>query len=141
MVLGKKFFYWLLFFFIFLSSISMSGCKAEKYDDTKIADLEYTVVPEQDIPSGVKDIIENSKNENVRKTYLDQDYLYIIICYGPQPTTGYSISIEDIYEAEKAIFVSSMLKGPSKTEKAIDTVTYPYLVLKLKYNDKAVIFH
>ena len=68
------------------------------------------------------------------------DLDFIIICYGAQPTTNYSISIQEIYEAEKAIFISSMLMGPSKKEKVIETETYPYIVSRLDYNEKTVIF-
>ncbi len=132
-----KFFYVpiLLFTIIFLSA-----CGIEQYDDTKINDLDFTILAEEDIPAQVMEIIENSKTENFRKTYTDSDFLYIIIGYGAQPTTNYSITIEDLYEAKNAIFVSSMLKGPSKREVVVETETYPYVVLKLQYSDKTVIF-
>lgn len=118
----------------------LSGCGVEQYDDTKVADLDFTLVAEEDIPEQVMNVINESKTENFRKTYTDNDYLYIIIGYGAQPTTNYSITIEKLYEAPNAIFVSSMLKGPSKHEKVIEKETYPYVVLKLNYSDKTVIF-
>lgn len=117
-----------------------SGCEVEQYDDTKVADLDFTLLAQEDIPELVMNVINESKTENFRKTYTDKDYLYIIIGYGAQPTTNYSIVIEDLYEAPNAIFVSSMLKGPSKHEDVIEKETYPYVVLKLNYSDKTVIF-
>lgn len=123
------------FFLLFLQ-----GCGIEQYDDTKINDLDFAVVAEEDIPEAVMTIIQDSKSENFRKTYSDGDFLYIIIGYGPQPTSNYSIYIEYLYEAENAIFVSSMLKGPSKKEVVIETITYPYMVLKLQLSEKTVIF-
>ena len=127
-------------FCLVFSVILLSGCGVEKYDDTKVGDLDFTLLSEEDIPKQVMEVINESKSENFRKTYTDNDYLYIIIGYGAQPTTNYSIVIEDLYEAPNAIFVSSMLKGPSKQEEVVKKETYPYVVLKLKYNDKTVIF-
>ena len=126
--------------FFLIATLSLSGCGVEKYDDTKINDLDFAIMAEEDIPAQVKDIIEESKEINFRKTYSDGSFLYIIIGYGAQPTSNYSITIEDIYEAENAIFISTMLKGPSKKETVIETETYPYVVLKLKFIDKTVIF-
>lgn len=123
-----------------LSVCLFSGCEVEQYDDTKVADLDFTLLAQEDIPKQVMDVINESKTENFRKTYTDKDYLYIIIGYGAQPTTNYSIVIEDLYEAKNAIFVSSMLKGPSKHEEVVEKETYPYVVLKLNYSDKTVIF-
>lgn len=126
--------------FLIGTVLFLYGCGIEKYDDTKINSLDFTVLAKEDIPEEIVQIIENSKSENFRKTYTDGDFLYIIIGYGAQPTTNYSITIEDLYEAKNAIFVSSMLKGPSKKETVIETETYPYVVLKLQYSDKTVIF-
>lgn len=132
-----KFFYT---FFLLLAMLCLTSCGVEEYDDTKVNDLDFAIVAEADIPDEIKTIIEESKTTNFRKTYSDGNFLYIIIGYGAQPTSNYSITIEDLYEAENAIFVSSMLKGPSKKETVIEMETYPYLVLKLKYLDKTVIF-
>lgn len=123
-----------------ISVCLFSGCGVEKYDDTRVADLDFTLLAQEDIPEQVMSVINESKSENFRKTYTDKDYLYIIIGYGAQPTTNYSITIEDLYEAPNAIFVSSMLKGPSKHEEVVQVETYPYVVLKLNYSDKTVIF-
>ena len=123
-----------------LSVFLFSGCGIEQYDDTRVADLDFTLLAQEDIPQQVMNVINESKTENFRKTYTDKDYLYIIIGYGAQPTTNYSIAIEDLYEAPNAIFVSSMLKGPSKHEEVVEKETYPYVVLKLNYSDKTVIF-
>lgn len=125
---------------LLIPALLLCSCGIEQYDDTKLNDLELCIVAEEDIPKEINEIIESSKTENFRKTYTDGDFLYIIIGYGAQPTTNYSIMIEDLYEAENAIFVSSMLKGPSKNETVVETVTYPCVVLKLKYSDKTVIF-
>ncbi len=126
-------------FLVFLLFVICS-CGIEQYDDTKINDLDFAVLAQEDIPEPVMEIIDDCKIDNFRKSYSDGSFLYIIIGYGAQPTTNYSISIEDLYEAENAIFVSTMLKGPSKRETVVETETYPYVVLKLQLSDKTIIF-
>ena len=95
---------------------------------------------EEEIPEQVSEIIETSKTENFRKTYSDKDYLYIIIGYGAQPTSSYSIEIQELYESSDALYITSMLKGPSRTEKVLEIETYPYIVVKVQHTDKAVVF-
>lgn len=55
-------------------------------------------------------------------------------------TTGYSISVRGLYEAENAIYVKTTLSGPSKTESVSQVVTCPYVVIKMEYSDKNVVF-
>lgn len=118
----------------------LTACSVETYDQTKENDIDFTVLSEEEIPEQVREIIEASKTENFRKTYSDKDYLYIIIGYGAQPTSSYSIEIQELYESSNAVYVTSMLKGPSRAEKVLEVETYPYIVVKMQYTDKAVVF-
>lgn len=117
-----------------------AACSVENYDKTKEKDVDFTVVSEEEMPQEVKEIIEASKTENFRKTYSDKDYLYIIIGYGAQPTSSYSIEVQELYESSNAVYVTSMLKGPSRMETVLETETYPCLVVKIPYTEKAVVF-
>lgn len=121
-------------------SLFLTACSVETYDQTKENDIDFTVLSEEEIPEQVREIIEASKTENFRKTYSDKDYLYIIIGYGAQPTSSYSIEIQELYESSNAVYVTSMLKGPSRAEKVLEVETYPYIVVKMQYTDKAVVF-
>ena len=123
-----------------LLCIFLAGCSVQKYDETKENDVDFTILSEEEIPEQVSEIIESSKTENFRKTYSDKDYLYIIIGYGAQPTSSYSIEIQELYESSDALYVTSMLKGPSRTEKVLEIETYPYIVVKVQHTDKAVVF-
>ena len=120
-------------------SLFLTACSVETYDQTKENDIDFTVLSEEEIPEQVREIIEASKTENFRKTYSDKDYLYIIIGYA-QPTSSYSIEIQELYESSNAVYVTSMLKGPSRAEKVLEVETYPYIVVKMQYTDKAVVF-
>ena len=44
------------------------------------------------------------------------------------------------FETENAIYFRSNLIGPSKEEARIETETFPYIVVKLQYVDKNVVF-
>ncbi|MDE7307126.1 MAG: protease complex subunit PrcB family protein [Lachnospiraceae bacterium] len=123
-----------------LLCVFLAGCSVKKYDETKQNDVDFTVLSEEEIPEQVSEIIETSKTENFRKTYSDKDYLYIIIGYGAQPTSSYSIEIQELYESSDALYITSMLKGPSRTEKVLEIETYPYIVVKVQHTDKAVVF-
>lgn len=125
---------------IFICVVYMNGCSIETYDETKEKDVDYTILSEEEIPEQVDKIIEESKNKNFRKTYSDGDYLYMIIGYGAQPTSSYSIEVQEIYESTNAIYITTMLKGPSKAETVLEVETYPYVVVKVQYTDKAVVF-
>ena len=123
-----------------LFCVFLAGCSVKKYDETKQNDVDFTVLSEEEIPEQVSEIIETSKTENFRKTYSDKDYLYIIIGYGAQPTSSYSIEIQELYESSDALYITSMLKCPSRTEKVLEIETYPYIVVKVQHTDKAVVF-
>lgn len=123
-----------------LLCVWLAGCSVQKYDETKENDVDFTILSEEEIPEQVNEIIEVSKTENFRKTYSDKNYLYIIIGYGAQPTSSYSIEIQELYESSNALYITSMLKGPSRTEKVIEIETYPYIVVKVQHTDKAVVF-
>lgn len=128
-----------IFLFVMICLIQgMTGCSIYKEDETKIKDVEYTVVASQDVPKEME-INENSK-EPFEVTYADQGYLYASFGYGEQKSSGYSILVESCYESENTIFIKTRLKGPKKGEKIIEKPTCPYIVLKMEYNEKEVVF-
>lgn len=119
--------------------ILSSGC-VKKYDEKKEKDVDYTIVTEAEMSPEIKEIIEGAKEKSFRKTYTDGEYLYILIGYGAQPTSSYSIEIQEIYQSSDAIYVTSMLKGPSRAETVMEVETYPYIVLKVNDTSRTVIF-
>ncbi len=120
--------------------IFITGCSLKKQDDKKLRDIDFTIVTQENIPDEVKSIINECDGQYFRKTFSNNENTYIIISYGDQPTTGYSISVRELYEAENAIYVKTTLSGPSKTESVSQVVTCPYVVIKMEYSDKNVVF-
>ena len=64
----------------------------------------------------------------------------ITVGYGTRPTSGYSIKVKALYETENAVYIQTELLGPSKEEKITEKQTYPYVVVKMEWIDKNIIF-
>ena len=84
--------------------------------------------------------IEEAKEEPFKLSYADQGCLYAARGYGKQKTSGYSIEVTACYEAERAVYIETALLGPDKGEEITEAATYPYVVVKMEYIDKQVIF-
>jgi hypothetical protein len=116
------------------------GCGLEKTDDRKIEDLSYTILEEKEIPQEFLAVIEEKKEQMFKLTYTDEENLYIAVGYGVQQTGGYSISVNQCYLTQNAVYFDTTLIGPSKGEQVNEAKSYPYLVIKTKYSEKNVVF-
>lgn len=116
------------------------GCGLEKTDDRKIEDLSYTILEEKEIPQEFLAVIEEKKEQMFKLTYTDEESLYIAVGYGVQQTGGYSISVNQCYLTQNAVYFDTTLIGPSKGEQVNEAKSYPYLVIKTKYSEKNVVF-
>lgn len=116
------------------------GCGLEKTDDRKLEDLSYTILEEKEIPQEFLAVIEEKKEQMFKLTYTDEESLYIAVGYGVQQTGGYSISVNQCYLSQNAIYFDTTLIGPSKGEQVNEAKSYPYLVIKTKYSEKNVVF-
>lgn len=120
--------------------LALSACSAEKIGTEKIRDIDFTVIKEEDIPEELQTMIKENEKQVFKLTYADQGALYIAEGYGEQPTSGYSIGMKDCFETKNAIYVHTNLMGPSKEEKIVEAKTYPYIVIKMEFIDKNVVF-
>lgn len=121
----------------------LAGCAKEKDPLEKIKDLEFTVLAEENIPEELKSVIEEKKGNAFKVTYQDNGFLYICIGYGEQVSGGYSITVNDLYLTENAMYVDTTLIGPDPADTAVakkNTPSYPYIVIKTEFIDKPVVF-
>ena len=92
----------------------------------------------------VKEEIAEAEKSEMWISYADTGnegrYLYIVRGYGRQETTGYSIEVNECYETEHTVVVRTTLLGPQKKEKTHKKKTYPYIVIKIPYTDKQIIY-
>lgn len=120
--------------------LMIPACSIQKNSTERLRDLEFTVVKEEDIPKELRDTIEERKQKTMKLTFADQGMLYIVEGYGEQATSGYSIEVAECFETENAIYFRSNLLGPSEDENIAEEATYPYIVVKMEYIDKNVVF-
>lgn len=125
---------------IFLSALFFAGCSIEQTNRTKISDMEYTILSEEEIPEELKVKIEEKKASDFKMTYTDNESLYIVRGYGEQETGGYSICIRDLYLTSNAILFYSELIGPRKGETINKSPSYPYIVVKTEMREENVVF-
>lgn len=118
----------------------LAGCSLLSEERVKLQDLGFTVVSEEKIPQELKTIIDEKKADPFKLTYSDAEYLYIVIGYGQQASGGYSIAVNDLYLTDEAIYVNTTLLGPESSETSNRVPSCPYIVLKMDYMDKPVVF-
>lgn len=128
-----------LFLVTVVCIVITTACGLEKIKTTKTKDMDFTVVAESEMPVEVHQIVEERKEKEFKVAYSDARYTYIIIGYGKQKFEGYSIKVKEMYETQNAIYVKTEFEGP-KEYSANEINTYPYIVIKIEYSDKNVIF-
>lgn len=120
--------------------LALCACSAKKLATEKIRDIDFTVVDEEDIPEELMNMIKEKETTPMKLTYADGGVLYIVEGYGEQPTSGYSIEVKECFETKNAIYLHTNLIGPTNEEKIVEKATYPYIVIKMEFIDKNVVF-
>lgn len=118
--------------------ICLCGCSIERRPVEKLRDLDYTVVSVETVPEMCQTMIEQKKDAPFSFVYKEGDYMYLCEGYGRQETSGYSISVNELYLTKAAIYMDATLHGPSVEE--IREATYPFIILKLESMDENVVF-
>ena len=116
------------------------GCSVEQTNRTKISDLDYAIVAENEIPEELLADIEEKKAADFKMIYKDDAFLYIVRGYGEQETGGYSICMQEVYLTSNAIIFDTELIGPRKGETISKSPSYPYIVVKVELRDENVVF-
>ncbi len=125
---------------VFLMTLGVIACGKKQDAMEKIKDLECTVIAEENIPEELLAEIESKKENSFKMTFEDQGFLYICIGYGTQQTGGYSIAVNELYETSNAVYIDTNLIGPKPEEKSNPVASYPYIVVKIEFIDKPVVF-
>lgn len=129
----------LLLLFVLCAGI-VNGCSVRDTNGTKVADLDYVIVEESEVPEELMTMIEEKKAADFKLTYENGDGLYIVRGYGEQATGGYSIRIKDCYLTSNAILFDTELVGPRKGENTSASPSYPYIVIRTEKRDENTIF-
>ena len=126
--------------FLLTVLLILNGCSVEKTEQKKIRDLDFTLVEDSQIPENLRTLIEEKKAAEMKITMDDGEAKYIVAGYGSQKTGGYSISVDELYLTDNAIHINTTLIGPSKGEMVPEAESFPYVVLRIEYLDKSVVF-
>lgn len=126
---------------LLLACLLLCSCAIGTGEDTRLRDLEFTVVSEERLPEELKSLIDERKTSAFQLTYSDKEYLYLCVGYGEQSTGGYSIAVNDLYLTEDAICVNTCLLGPGPEDRTGTSPSYPCIVIKTEYLDKPVLFN
>lgn len=118
----------------------LTGCGQRPKEAEKLRDLDFTVVQESELPEQLRLLVGEKKCNPFKLTYAASDYLYIAQGYGAQPTGGYSVTVNELWLAEEAIYFCSELLGPGESENVTQNISYPYVVVKTELIDQQVIF-
>lgn len=113
----------------------MSGCGTIDPEDER-KPVDYTVADIQEIPEDLLELIEQNKMNEMRFSYTEGEYLYLVRGYGEQTTGGYSISVTECTEDDTALWLDTRLLGSEKKEKLSKEPSYPYLVIKMELREK-----
>lgn len=125
---------------LLLAVCLLPGCAVRRQKAEKIRDLEFTVLDKDAVPEEFKTLIEENKTAPFKLTYADRGKLYIAEGYGPQPTSGYSVEVKELYETQDAVYIRTNLLGPEKGEETKEITTFPYVVIQLEAIEKDVLF-
>ncbi|WP_330593520.1 MULTISPECIES: protease complex subunit PrcB family protein [Lachnospiraceae] len=119
--------------------LGLAGCGFQTDQREKLQDLDYVITEEKELPGELREILEEKKVESFRLTYEDGGWLYLCVGYGGQESGGYSISVNQLYLSENAIYFDTSLIGP-KAPEAVGGESFPWLAVRTAYVDKPVVF-
>ena len=126
---------------LILMGMQIQGCGFKIVpEDDKRREVEFVIVSEECVSKEMQTLIDNRKEEEMKLTYVDGENRYIIIGYGKQNTSGYSIYIKDLYATENALYVDTCLLGPKKESKRQEVASYPVIVLQISEMGLPVVF-
>lgn len=119
---------WFITLTIFCVSICY-GCGKNLAGEEK-EKVEYTICKDSSLPTQLKETLEQMKKRSGTFTYKNSMYTYLVVCYGSQSYSGYSIQIEECSKSKDALYLKTQLIGPSGSEPIMETETFPYIVIR-----------
>ena len=109
--------------------LSLWGC-GKKLEKEKGKDVEYTICQEQNLPGMLKKTLEDKKEKPGTFTWKNSMYTYLVVCYGRQKYSGYSIRVEECTMRKESLYLRTQLIGPSAGEPVTETETFPWIVVR-----------
>ena len=133
----KQLAFWGMTTFLALSIVGCGMMQKKKEEGTEV---DYTVVKKADYPQEITEFIEEKRQEKFQVSFQCQGCLYLVQGYGIQSTGGHSIQVEYIRETSDELHIKTKLIGPDASEKRLDVMSCPVIVVKMESRDKKIIF-
>ncbi len=118
----------------------LTGCGTNSAPEGELVDLEFTVVPDAELPDNLKTIINERKQQPFQLSYATTDALYIVEGFGTKDTGGFSVQVRSLCRDKDGIYFDTVLVGPSEQDRVSNTPSYPYIVVKTEFLDLPVKF-
>lgn len=118
--------------------VLLAGCGKKETDQNGRTQVDYTVSESRKLPEELIQIIEENKEKEMRLTFEDGEWLYLIRGYGMQKTGGYSIAVEECSEDEETVYLDTRLIGPSDPRNLSEEPSYPWIAVKIETRKKEI---
>lgn len=125
---------------LLLCPVFLSGCSADEGNAKKLKNLDFTVIDPEDAPEKLREAMEEKQEKGFKLTYLTGNSLYIAQGFGKKPTTGYQITVEDLYLTKNGVVFDACLYGPRRKDVISQIPTHPRIVVKIPRTEGIVIF-
>lgn len=115
------------------NAFSIDGLYFGKFGKrAKVQPVKYEICAEKNIPERLQKILEERKKKPGTLAYKNSRYTYLVVCYGEKPYSGYSVRVEQCWKNEEQLYLETQLIGPAASEEVVETLTYPFLVVRCK---------
>lgn len=118
-------------------------CACGKKEEKVRKEIDFTVCDKTRLPDELVEIIEEKKHKVFKLSYLNNDYMYIVVGYGEKSRQNLNVVVEDLYMTDNAIYVETNLITKEENKQDVSAGSpsmYPYIVIKCEKYDLPVVF-
>ena len=132
-----------------LPAISLSACRGgageveepKEYDEVPNSAAGGVFYRPREVPAEVQAWVDNAARELfLGQSRLFGNRLYILVTFGPQPSSGYRVAITDVVTGSAEIAVAVEFEVPSPGRSYTQEITYPYDLIFIPASNLPVVF-
>jgi hypothetical protein len=112
------------------------GC----YKMPEVVDVAYEKVTVFEAPPQIREMVENTKEEEKAGVYVVDDVVYIVVTRGEKPTGGYGVKVVDIDkyimdEDKFGVVVKIEYIDPKPGQPVTQAIAYPFTIVRTELTD------
>ena len=125
---------------LMMAAVLLAGCHFFSASEDG-EELAYDICDETMLPDELVAVIDTKKETSFQCTYSNNTYTYIVVCVGTYNRADVSVDVDELYQDDNAIYVKTVLRqNPDAADVEADTVSFPYVVIRIRRSDLQVIF-